>query len=276
MNHAPESWKADYERDGYLVVPDLVDPDTLRRMRDALDRITANPRSVHPSLVPFIHFEQDYLKNHRHYNDLPPEQLGDAIRIIMELARFDPIFERLVLYDPLLDVVQTLFESTEFGFLNWKCVVKAPHVGSAFCWHRDLPYLNHTTPNVITAMLCVDDMTERNGATVVLPGTHRIPHEACKPEDMDIPESQLPTDAKRVTVTCPAGSAVLFHANIIHGGGPNRSSIPRRNVIGIWTGPDTYPVKMNRYAYQGVCPRSTDPARQKQVRMSFAHLMQPA
>jgi len=75
-----------------------------------------------------------------------------------------------------------------------------------------------------------------------------------------------------VTVKCPAGSAVLFHVNIIHGGGANRSDIPRRNIIGIWAGPDTYPVQQHRFAYQDLMPRSKDPARQKQMRMTFPHL----
>jgi ectoine hydroxylase-related dioxygenase (phytanoyl-CoA dioxygenase family) len=112
-------------------------------------------------------------------------------------------------------------------------------------------------------------MTEANGATVVLPGTHRDAPQTPQPGDMDLPETALP-HAKRVLVTCPAGSAVLFHVNILHGGGANRSDAPRRNVISIWSGPGTYPTTPARYAYQGVMPRSTDPSRKEQIKMSFA------
>ncbi len=127
---------------------------------------------------------------------------------------------------------------------------------------------------LLTAILCLDDMTAQNGATVVLPGTHRIPHEQVKASDTDIPEVDLP-DGPRITVTCPAGSAALFHVSIIHGGGANRSEHPRRNVIGIWAGPDTYPITADRYAYQDLMPRSTDPARRRQVQMTFPHLSAP-
>jgi hypothetical protein len=91
---------------------------------------------------------------------------------------------------------------------------------------------------------------------------------------MDIADKDLPpeTKAPRVSVNCPAGSAVLFHVNIIHGGPANRSAIPRRNVIGIWAGPDTYPTNPMRFAYQGLFPRSKDPAKQRQVRMTFPEL----
>lgn len=118
-------------------------------------------------------------------------------------------------------------------------------------------------------MLCIDPMTVENGGAVVCPGSHRIPSEDVKAEDMDMPESAVPDT--RVTVECPAGSAVLFHINLVHGGGPNLSQAKRRNVIGIWAGPDTYPTTVNRYAYEFVMPRSTDPERQKQIQKTFGH-----
>ena len=86
-------------------------------------------------------------------------------------------------------------------------------------------------------MLCLDPMTAENGATVVCPGSHRMPDEDGTADDRDMPESAVP--GKRVTVECPAGSAVLFHINIVHGGGPNLSQTKPRNVIGIWAGPNT-------------------------------------
>ena len=295
MRHEPERWRNDYERDGYLVVEDCLDAETLAKLRRGIEKITADPDGFPPHLKRWLDFERDFIKRKPQYNDLSAPQVGNALRNIMELPLFDPVFAELILYRPLLDVLETLFGTPEFHFHNYKCIIKAPRVSSRFLWHRDLPYLEHSTPNLITAMLCLDAMTEQNGATVVLPGTHRIPHEPAKPGDMnipatnwsagqlfqytpsqsrgdmDIPETALPA-GPRVTVTCPAEAAVLFHVNIIHGGGANRSEAPRRNVIGIWAGPDTYPVTAARYAYQGLMPLSTDPARRRQVRLTFPHL----
>ncbi len=131
-----------------------------------------------------------------------------------------------------------------------------------------MPYLKHSTSNLITALLCLDDMSAANGATFVLPGTHRIAHEDVLDADVDLPEDGLP-DVPRVMVECPGGSAVLFHVNIIHGGGANRAQVPRRNLVGIWAGPDAYPVTPARYVYQDLMPRSADPARQRQMQMTF-------
>src|SRR6185503_1211527 len=200
--------------------PDCIDPSTLVRLREGLDRIATGYNKLPPDLRHHIKFETDFLKHQPNMNDLSAEQVGNAIKLIMELPLFDKAFAELIMYDPLLDVLQTLFGTSEFAFHNYKAIIKAPRVSSAFVWHRDLPYLQHTSPNLITALLCMDEMTEANGATVVYPGTHKIPHEKVTPADVAIPESKLPTDSPRVTVCCPAGSAVFFHANIIHGGGP--------------------------------------------------------
>jgi ectoine hydroxylase-related dioxygenase (phytanoyl-CoA dioxygenase family) len=271
MKHEPERWCADYARDGYLLVRDCLDAETLAVLRRGIDQITADPDRLPPRLKAHLDFERDYVARSPQHNELSAQEVGNALRNIMELPLFDPVFAELICYEPLLEILQALFATTEFHFHNYKCIIKAPRVSSRFCWHRDLPYLQHSSPNLITAIVCLDDMTEANGATVVLPGTHRIPDGAVKPTDTDIPEAELPA-APRVSVLCPAGSAVLFHVNIIHGGGANRSDQPRRNVIGIWAGPDAHPVTAARYAYHGLMPRSADPLRQRQIRMTFPQL----
>lgn len=272
MKHEPKKWKTDYDRDGYLVVPDVLDAATLGRLRQEVEKITADPEGLPPDLRRWVQLERDYLSDAKQakYNDLGAGQMGLAVRNIMELPLFSSYLARFITFEPLLDILQTLFESPEFHFHNYKCIIKAPRVGSTFRWHRDLPYLHHTTPNLITAMLCLDPMTRQNGATVVLPGTHRITEDQFRESDAEIQENQLPSNAQRVTVECAAGSAVLFHVNIIHGGGPNRSDTPRRNVIGIWAGPDTYPTTAARYAYGEVYPRSQHPAKQLQMRKTFS------
>lgn len=260
----PEEWRARYERDGYLVVEDAVEPSLLAALRDGLEEIEAafKAGTLPGSLARHISRERD-----RTRGSLAGQVDSDAISNIMELPLFAPVFRDLIAYPRVLDVLEALFGTPEFHFHNYKCICKMPGNEAPFAWHRDLPYLLHTSPNLITCMLCVDPMTAENGATVVCPGTHRVASEDVRDADRDMPESEVP--AQRVTVECPAGSAVLFHVNLIHGGGPNRSTQKRRNVIGIWAGPDAHPTTPARYAYHGVMPRSADPARRQQIRMTF-------
>ncbi|SDP98245.1 phytanoyl-CoA dioxygenase family protein [Lentzea jiangxiensis] len=62
----------------------------------------------------------------------------------------------------------------------------------------------------------IDEFTEENGATVVLPGSHRWP------------DGRFPAeDDHRVAAVMPAGSCVFFLGTLWHGGGANRSGAPR-------------------------------------------------
>ncbi|HEX4125337.1 MAG TPA: phytanoyl-CoA dioxygenase family protein [Tepidisphaeraceae bacterium] len=271
MQRQPHRWKQDYERDGYAVVADVAEPKLLEKLRAGIERITRDPDAAPPHLRQHLDFERDFIKRTPGYNELTSAQVGNAVRNIMELPLFATEFAELILHQGQLDVLEALFATPEFSFHNYKCIIKAAEVSSRFNWHRDLPYLEHSTPNLITSMICLDEMTEANGATVVIPGSHRVPMESVTSADTDIPEEKLPA-GERVAVCCPAGSLVLFHVNLVHGGGANRTACPRRNVISIWAGPDTYPTTAARYAYQDLMPRSADPARRRQVQLTFPHL----
>ena len=263
-----EGWVSDYEANGYLVVENAVDGDTLDVLRGGIDRIERGVQdgSLGDWLRRHISLERDRTRSYR-----IGEIDSDTISNIMELPVFGPEFANLIVYPRVLDILEALFASSEFTFHNYKCICKMPGNKAPFAWHRDLPYLEHTTPNLITCMICLDDMTAENGATIVCPGSHNIRHEDVKHTDMDIQEADVPSE--RVQVICPAGSAVLFHVNIVHGGGPNLSDSKRRNVIGIWAGPDALPIGGVRYAYEFVAPRSADPNRRKQTELTFPNVL---
>ena len=45
---------------------------------------------------------------------------------------------------------------------------------SAGKWHRDFPYQHFTSSTIgVTSLYCVDDFTISNGATAVIPASHR-------------------------------------------------------------------------------------------------------
>ena len=260
----PEKWRRDYEASGYLVVENAIDAATLSRMREALERIESDfqNETLPPQLRRFVSTERDRTRHQR------AGSVGsDTINNVMELPLFDEAFRDFLIYPRVLDVLEALFQTSEFHFHNLKCIAKMPGSKASFQWHRDLPYLQHTSPDLITCMACLDDMTAQNGGTVVCPGSHRGAPLPALPGDMDMEESEVPQE--RVTVECPAGSLVLFHVNVVHGGGPNVSDAKRRNVISIWAGPDSHPTTGARYAYEFVKPRSRDAMRQKQIEATF-------
>jgi ectoine hydroxylase-related dioxygenase (phytanoyl-CoA dioxygenase family) len=95
--------------------------------------------------------------------------------------------------------------------------------------HRDLPYQHFVSsrPLAISALFCVDAFTRENGATIVLPGTHRIE---------EFPSETLVVEIEHA-VEAPAGSFLVFDSMLFHRAGYNASSKPRRAVNHVYTLP---------------------------------------
>jgi ectoine hydroxylase-related dioxygenase (phytanoyl-CoA dioxygenase family) len=72
---------------------------------------------------------------------------------------------------------------------------------------------------VLNTMWSLDEFTEANGATRVVPGSHRWTDR--RPVDPD----------ETVTVTMPAGSVLFILGTLWHGGGANRTGSPRLGVL---------------------------------------------
>jgi ectoine hydroxylase-related dioxygenase (phytanoyl-CoA dioxygenase family) len=68
-------------------------------------------------------------------------------------------------------------------------------------------------------MWALDDFTEANGATRIVPGSHRW-------------VDRLPADGDEVVAAAmPAGSVNFYLGRLYHGGGANRTDLPRLGVI---------------------------------------------
>jgi ectoine hydroxylase-related dioxygenase (phytanoyl-CoA dioxygenase family) len=72
---------------------------------------------------------------------------------------------------------------------------------------------------VVTTMWPLDDFTERNGATRLVPGSHKW-------------TDRQPDEGTEVKIAeMPAGSVMFYVGTLWHGGGANRSDHPRLGVI---------------------------------------------
>jgi hypothetical protein len=83
---------------------------------------------------------------------------------------------------------------------------------------------------VCNSLWLVDDFTPSNGATRVVPGSHRsraVPRLALADPAAPHPDEVL--------ITGPAGTVVIFNSHLWHGGTQNRTDGPRRAMHGYFT-----------------------------------------
>ena len=277
MQYTPEEWRRAYQDDGFLIVPDLLDPALVARLRDGLNKITGGLASLPPRLREKIFLERDHVRNNPQWYTgiLTPEDCGGAVRQVADLGLFAGAFADLICHPPLLQVLETLFASPEFSFTYMVGRPKAARVGNGISngnFHRDAPFEDTTSTDTVIALLCLDDMAGDNGATSFIRGSHNVTdEEAADPRWREVAADRLDL-RERVDVRCPAGAGVFFSSKVLHAAGHNRSDHPRRTILSEWAGPGVLPTSPVRYAYQGLRPRSKDPLYQKQTRMTFPQL----
>src|SRR5215813_7547190 len=281
VKYEPEAWRKAYQDNGFVVVQDLLDPTTLSRVRDELTRIIENLESLPPSLKGKIFFERDHVKNNPQWyaGILNPEECGLAVRQIEDLALFDASFAELIRYQPMLDVLETLFESSEFSFNYLIGRPKAALVGNGISnghFHRDTPFEEFTSVNTVIVIMCLNDTMAENGGTQFIRGSHQVSDEEAKKACWRDVEPQRLNLQEKVAVRCNAGAGIFFNTKTLHAAGHNRSESPRYTILAEWVGPDVLPTSPVRYAYQGLRPRSKVAAYQLQVKMSFALAGPPA
>ena len=80
----------------------------------------------------------------------------------------------------------------------------------------------------LSVVIAIDAFTAENGATMIIPGSHRLSDEAISTARsvtaMGTP-SALAKQARPAVM--PAGAAIVFLGTLVHGGGANRSDAPR-------------------------------------------------
>jgi ectoine hydroxylase-related dioxygenase (phytanoyl-CoA dioxygenase family) len=78
-----------------------------------------------------------------------------------------------------------------------------------------------------TAVVALTGFTAENGATRLVPGSHRRP-------DLQRRAGRLDRHPDEVVVTAPAGTGIVFTGHLLHSGTPNRSARPRPALQIVW------------------------------------------
>ncbi|MDP9072662.1 MAG: phytanoyl-CoA dioxygenase family protein [Actinomycetota bacterium] len=115
-------------------------------------------------------------------------------------------------------VTALLGTSAPVADVQFRC--PQPGFGEQSLHADDVPIQRADETRGVTCIVALCEFTERNGATVVVPGSHRRPDLQRKVQKLDLVSAE-------VNLTGPAGTAFVFSAHLLHRGARNRSGTPR-------------------------------------------------
>jgi ectoine hydroxylase-related dioxygenase (phytanoyl-CoA dioxygenase family) len=180
--------------DGYVVLHDLLSAAQLDALREELrPHLATGPLGRNP-------FEGE--RTNRLYALLAK---AESAAVLVEHPRVLAIMDALLLPNYLLTACQAI------NLLPGE---------TEQAWHFDDGFYTIPRPRKpvsISTIWAIDDFTETNGATEMIPRSHLW-------DDEQGPDAE---DSRRVPMVMPAGSAVVFVGTLWHRGGANRSTAPR-------------------------------------------------
>jgi ectoine hydroxylase-related dioxygenase (phytanoyl-CoA dioxygenase family) len=183
---------------GYTVLPGVLSPDLVGSLLEDLDRLHAE------------------LGTRPARNDFE----GTSTLRVYNLLAHGPIWQQVPVHPAVLPIVE--------GVLDPGCLVSSLSsisIGpgeSEQPIHADdqiIPLPKPHVPTVCNSMWALTDFTEENGATRIIPGSHladRSPHYGS-------PYESIPAEME-------AGSVLVWHGSLWHGGGANRTDERRVGV----------------------------------------------
>lgn len=184
------------ERDGYAIAPGALDPPTVAQLRGDLERAIEKEAAYHGGA--------DY------------KDYGMVLVCCTHGRSFVD-----VLGEPrVMNVIERVLGEGSIVYAYTSSSMPPGRSNFSFRIHVDSPRLVPGYETNAGVMMLLDDFTEQNGATWVLPGSQHL-REAPTPE-------YFFANAKRVIA--PAGSAVYLNPRVWHSGGKNETGKWRHSI----------------------------------------------
>ena len=224
---------ADYRRDGFVVVRDLLDGAELGTIRQVITELVAGAAAV---------------EAHTDIYDLEPGHTRETPRVrrIKTPHKVHPVFDKLVRKPEVMAVLHALL-GPDVRLHGSKLNMKAAHYGSPVEWHQDWAFYPHTNDDILAIGVMLDDMTLENGPLMVTPGTHLGPVWDHHGEDGRLCGSIDPATIKEeieraVPLIGKAGSMSFHHVRTLHGSALNTSDRPRNLLLYEVAAADAWPL----------------------------------
>jgi hypothetical protein len=150
-----------------------------------------------------------------------------AAELLDRLPEIRDLFEHPTIESAVIALLGAAVPITDVAF---RC--PQPGFGRQSLHADNVPNTTAEESRAVTCIVALCDFTDENGATAVVPGSHRRP-------DLQRRPNRLREDDE-IRLTGAAGTAFVFSAHLLHRGTENRSTGPRPALQAQWRLPTRY------------------------------------
>lgn len=230
-----------YREEGYLVFEALIQGERLAWYKRVFDELVAEGRKL-TGHKPHWGLERDARGEPR--AGLLHKVQGVCVvdARVLELVREPAVVDRVaVLIGENLDVFGTKF------------FPKLPDGGTSTHWHQDNFYFGTETDRIVSCGIYLEDADVENGCLRMVPGSHRLGEIVEHRRDELNRHGSWTTkvdESQAVDLITPAGTVVLFSANLLHGAYVNHSSRTRYSTAWHYMPEELNPEKFLKGIYE--------------------------
>jgi len=244
-----DAQKLQYQRDGYLVVPNFksaADIAVLReRAAQIVNQFDPGAQSGIFSTIEQEKTTDDYFLGSDNTvrcffeeeafgadGQLKQDKSLSINKIGHAMHDLDPTF-RAFTADERLNAVARDIGLADPKVWQSMYIFKQPGIGGEVRWHQDATYFDTDPVSVTTFWFALEDATLDNGCMWAEPGGHRGPMRERFLRNGDqvrmekLSDMLWPDNSTAVPLPCKAGSLVVFHGLLPHYSAPNRSAVSR-------------------------------------------------
>lgn len=222
---------ASFERNGFLILPDVFSPDEVACFQQESARLRGDP-ALQAS------------------GEVITEPGSGDIRSVFQVHGLSPMFARMASDARLAGLASALLDDSVYvhqSRLNYK----PGYRGKEFYWHSDFEtwHVEDGMPlmRALSMSITLTENTADNGPLLLIPGSHRkyvvcqgdTPEKhferSLKKQEYGVPDddslAQLVREGGIVSAVGRPGSVVVFDCNVMHGSNSNITPHPRSNVF---------------------------------------------
>ncbi len=212
---------ASFQRDGFLVVEDVLSANEVAALAAQADLIAAGEADHIPDAN--VQLEPAFLSGDRKI-----ENRVLSVRKLYNIAVHDQVMWEHATNPKIVDIIAALLGTDDLKMYGDQLFMKAPEVGRAKAWHQDSAAWRNILPmDLVSSWTAIDAATLDNGCLHFAPGTHRwgmLNGRQLEPLLPDLDSGRWPS----VPVPMHPGSVSFHHSLTLHSSGPNQTAKRRR------------------------------------------------